>query len=137
MTAAGGQSRFGCLSRFAAYSCVGAAGTAAQYATLSTLVLMHACGTVLASGFGALVGAMINYILNYRLIFRATASHGETAPRFFAIAAAGIALNSLLMFALIHWLGAGWVAAQLATTACVLLLSYCANSRWTFRAHGM
>lgn len=119
--------------RFAAYASVGAAGTAAQYAVLSALVLFHACGAVVASGFGSITGAVVNYILNYHFTFRTTASHNKTAPRFFTVAAIGIALNSVLMFVLIHRLPLGWLAAQCITTACVLILTYGANSLWTFR----
>ncbi|WP_233868809.1 GtrA family protein [Paraburkholderia adhaesiva] len=123
------QSRF---SQFVVYACVGAAGTVAQYTVLSSLVLVHACGAVLASGLGAIAGAIVNYILNYRLTFRATASHGKTAPRFFSIAMTGVAINSALMFALIYRLQVGWLTAQCITTACVLILTYGANSLWTF-----
>lgn len=120
------------FSRFMAYAFVGAAGTFAQYAVFSSLVLVHACGAVLASGVGAITGAVVNYSLNYRLTFRATASHKKTAPRFFSIAATGVALNSALIFALIHRLQIGWLTAQFITTACVLILTYSANSLWTF-----
>jgi putative flippase GtrA len=64
---------------------------------------------------------------------RPTASHNKTAPRFFTIAAIGVALNSVLVFALTHRLSLGWLVAQCITTACVPILTYCANSLWTFR----
>jgi putative flippase GtrA len=136
MTTGGCTSRgmgFVRLVRFVAYAGVGAIGTAAHYAVLTSLVLMQACGPWLASAFGASVGAVLNYVLNYRLTFRATASHGKTAPRFFAIATAGVGLNYALMLVLIQRLGASWLVAQLVTTVCVLLLTYSANSLWTFR----
>lgn len=134
MTAAGGKTRIARFSCFLAYACVGAAGTCVQYAVLSALVLLDACGAVLASALGAIAGACVNYLMNYRITFRATASHGKTAPRFFVVAAAGVALNSSLMFALIHRINAGWLVAQCVTTACVLIFTYGANSLWTFRA---
>jgi putative flippase GtrA len=124
---------FAQIRRFVGYTCVGAAGTAVQYGVLSALVLVHACGAVVASALGALGGAIVNYGLNYHLTFRATRSHREAAPRFFAVAAVGVALNSALMYVLIHLLGIGWLLAQFATTGCVLILTYCANSLWTFQ----
>jgi len=122
------------LPRFAAYVNAGAVGTLAQYGVLSALVLSSTSGAVVASGLGAITGAVVNYILNYRFVFRTTASHRKTAPCFFAVAATGIALNSALMFTLIHRFALGWLAAQCVATACVLIFGYGANSLWTFRA---
>ena len=133
MTVVGWPSRF---RRFVAYACVGALGTVAQYSVLSVLVLTHACGAVFASALGSIAGAIINYVLNYHLTFRATASHVQTAPRFFAVAVAGAMLNSAVMYALIHRLDMSWLAAQCTATLCVLCMTYCANLVWSFRAQG-
>lgn len=123
--------------RFVGYACVGATGTAMQYAVLATLVSLHALGAVAASCIGAIAGAIVNYGLNYRFTFRATGAHHRTAPRFFAVAVAGIVINSALMFAFTRWLRLSWLPAQCITTGCVLLLTYTASSLWTFRVHRM
>jgi putative flippase GtrA len=125
--------KFAQIRRFVGYACVGVAGTAVQYAVLSALVLVHACTAVVASALGAVAGAVVNYVLNYRLTFRATRSHREAAPRFFAVAAVGVVLNSALMYLLIHRFAIAWLLAQCITTACVLILTYSANSLWTFQ----
>lgn len=121
------------LLRFAGYACVGATGTAAQYAVLSALVFLDLSGAVVASCIGAIAGAIVNYILNYRFTFKASATHGRSAPRFALVAAAGIVLNGALMNGLTGHLNVSWLPAQIVTTACVLLLTYTASAMWTFR----
>lgn len=122
------------LLRFAGYACVGATGTAAQYAVLTALVFLDLSGAVVASCLGAIVGAFVNYILNYRFTFKASGGHRRSAPRFAVVAAAGVVLNGALMNVLTGHLNVSWLPAQIATTACVLLLTYTASSLWTFRA---
>lgn len=120
--------------RLACYMCVGATGTAVQYTVLAVLIRTHALGAVAASCLGAIAGAIVNYFLNYRFTFRSIGSHSQTAPRFLAVAMAGIGLNGALMAALTHRLHVPWLPAQCITTTCVLVLTYTASSLWTFRA---
>lgn len=105
-----------------------------QYAVLAALVSMRVCGAVAASCAGAVAGACVNYILNYRFTFRASGSHSRTASRFLMVAVAGIALNSMLMYVMVGRLNLPWLPAQCLATACVLLLTYTASSRWTFHS---
>ncbi|CAG4907159.1 GtrA family protein [Paraburkholderia saeva] len=121
--------------RFCAYACVGATGTGAQFAVLYALVSTKMLGAVAASCIGAVFGAIVNYVLNYHLTFRSTGRHAHVAPRFFAVAAAGIAVNSACMFLLATWLHVPYLIAQCAATACVLVTTYIANSIWAFKTH--
>ena len=57
------------------------------------------------------------------------------APRFFAVAAAGLAVNSVCMFALVNYLHLPYLLAQCAATVCVLATTYVANSIWAFKTH--
>jgi putative flippase GtrA len=123
------------ILKFVGYACVGAAGTAVQYVVLAVLVSVHAWGAVMASCLGAIAGAMVNYSLNYRFTFRATGMHRRSAPRFAVVAGVSILLNSTLMTVFTHRLDFAWLPAQLVTTGCVLVLTYVASSRWTFRTH--
>jgi putative flippase GtrA len=120
--------------RFCTYACVGAAGTGVQYLLLAALVSTHSLGPAVASGLGAVAGALVNYLLNCRFTFRSTGEHRTTAPRFLIVAAAGVGFNSALMDLLADRLRVPWMAAQLITTACVLALTYSANSVWSFRS---
>ncbi|HTJ95423.1 MAG TPA: GtrA family protein [Pararobbsia sp.] len=120
--------------QFVRYAIVGAAGTATQYAVLGMLMSLHVCEVVLASGCGVIAGALVNYALNYRITFRATTPHRRAAPRFFAVAGAGLGINSALMYGLAHRLGMPWLFAQVLTTACILVFTYVASLRWTFHS---
>ncbi|CAG9226974.1 membrane hypothetical protein [Paraburkholderia tropica] len=121
------------LTRFVGYACVGATGTLVQYMTLAALVMAHTVGPVVASCLGAVAGALINYYLNHRFTFRSGLPHAKSAPRFFVIAAAGLALNGALMLVLTHLADVAWMVAQCVTTAVLLVLTYTASSVWTFR----
>jgi len=121
------------LFRFLAYACVGATGTAVQYGILFALVSKGTPGPVPASRIGGAAGAVVNYILNYKLTLRSSDSHRNIAPRFFAVAGAGVALNSLFMFLLVHRLSMPYLLAQCVATACVLVTTFVVNSIWAFK----
>ncbi|SEA58842.1 GtrA family protein [Paraburkholderia sartisoli] len=121
--------------RFCAYVGVGAAGTGVQYVVLFALVSTKLLGAVAASCIGAVFGAIVNYVLNYHLTFRSTGRHAHVAPRFFAVAAAGLAVNSVCMFLLVNDIHLPYLIAQCAATACVLATTYVANSIWAFKTH--
>ncbi|KVG64486.1 GtrA family protein [Burkholderia pseudomultivorans] len=119
--------------RFVRYASVGAIGTAVQYGTTAMLVSLRACEVVVASCAGAIAGAGVNYLLNYHVTFRATGAHCTTALRFFSVAVPGIAINGALMWLLSHRGGWPWLPAQCMSTVIVLVMTYTANSLWTFR----
>lgn len=118
--------------RFLIYTAAGAVGTACQYAVLILLVQSGLATPVPASALGALVGAVVNYGLNYRITFKSQASHLKAASRFGLIALAGIVLNTGLMHLLTIQLTLNYLLAQLLSSAAVLMLTYSANALWTF-----
>lgn len=118
---------------FARFLLIGAAGTTVHFIVVAAGVRLFDAHPVVASQCGAVLGALLNYILSHRLNYGGSAPLGATAPRFFTVAAAGFVLNGLLMglFA-VHWrLDA--LVAQCFTTALVLLWNFLANHFWTFR----
>lgn len=118
--------------QFSVFSLMGAMGTAAHYALLFLLVTGVGVHPVPASVAGAVLGAVINYILNYRFTFRSNRKHQEALPRFLAIAATGLALNTILMWLLVEPLRMHYLGAQLIATGCVLIWNYFGNRHWTF-----
>jgi putative flippase GtrA len=118
--------------QFSLFSLMGAMGTAAHYALLFFLVTSLGVHPVPASVAGAVLGAVINYILNYRFTFRSDRKHKEALPRFLAIAATGLALNTILMWLLVEPLHMHYLIAQLIATGCVLIWNYFGNRHWTF-----
>jgi putative flippase GtrA len=119
-------------NRFAKFAGVGAIGTAGHYVTLFVLVDMAGRDAVIASSAGFLVGAIINYVLNYRFTFESRQSHSSTAPKFFAIALGGFFLNGAAMSLFVNKFDLYYLFAQVITTGLILIWTFLANHYWTF-----
>ena len=87
--------------QFVRYAGAGAIGTAAHYALLIGLVQLAHMGAVAASTAGAVTGALVNYALNHRYTFASARRHRDAMPRFLLVAILGIALNALVMVAVL------------------------------------
>jgi putative flippase GtrA len=120
------------LPQFVRYAGAGLIGTAAHYAVLVALVQGMQANVVVASTAGAIVGAGVNYALNHRFTFASRESHRRALPRFATVAAAGIALNALVLAAMLALVGPHYLAAQIVATLTVLVAGYLANRAWTF-----
>jgi putative flippase GtrA len=112
----------------------GAVGTAAHYATLWGLVSIGS-GPVGASALGAVVGAGVNYVLNYHWTFGSDLPHRKTLPRFLTIAVFSLALNTLLMALLTSGTKLHYLAAQVFATGACLILNYLASRFWAFQGN--
>ena len=123
-------SRF--LPQFIRYGGAGAIGTAAHFAALVALVQLAGAGPIIASTVGAIIGAVINYALNYRFTFASRRAHHIALPRFAAVAAGGVALNALVLSAILTLLRPHYLVAQIVATAAVLIAGFVANRKWTF-----
>jgi putative flippase GtrA len=113
------------------FSLVGVIGTLAHYSILYVLVEFYGFDPIWASGWGALAGLIINYVLNYSLTFKSQQSHVQTFPKFALIASLGLCLNLALMALLTHHLY--YLYAQVVTTVAVLIWNFFANTFWTFQ----
>jgi putative flippase GtrA len=120
------------FSQFLRYAGAGAIGTVAHYAVLVALVQGLQTAVVTASTAGAIAGACVNYALNHRFTFASRESHRRALPRFAAVAAAGIALNALVLGAVLVLVGPHYLVAQVVATLAVLVAGYLANRAWTF-----
>lgn len=120
------------LSRFLRFALVGVVGTAAHYALLLVLVELAGFDPVVGSVGGFLLGALVNYGMNRRLVFASDRAHVEALPRFFAVAGMGLVINALLMRLFVHVLGLHYLLAQVVTTALLLVWHYGGNALWTF-----
>lgn len=117
--------------RFFGVGCVSAVG---HYGLLILLVQAAGVAAVPASAAGALLGAWINYSLNYRFTFRSNKGHLESVPKFAMVAVIGLLLNTLFMWVGVDHLGMHYLFAQIVTTALVMVWSFAANRFWTFHA---
>jgi putative flippase GtrA len=123
------------LRRFLAFAGVGVIGTAAHYLTLTVLFEVLGLSAVISSSAGYVVGAVVNYLLNYRYTFRSSLSHARTAPMFFAIAGVGFFMNGAIVALLTGRFSLHYLLAQVVATGTVLVWNFLANHFGTFREH--
>ena len=103
-----------------------------HYGLLILLVQVADADAVLASAAGALLGAVINYFLNYHFTFQSSKKHHESIAKFIVVAAVGLGLNTLFMWIMVNLLGLHYLLSQVATTGLVLIWSFLGNRFWTF-----
>lgn len=120
-------------AQFTKFAGVGVIGTAAHYVTLICLVQLLDANAVLASSAGAIIGATVNYILNYHYTFQSSKKHHEALTKFFAVATVGFILNGILMTTLTSSFELYYLLAQIITTGIVLVWNFTGNRIWTFR----
>jgi putative flippase GtrA len=120
------------LPEFLRYAGAGAVGTAAHYALLVALVQFARADAVLASTAGAILGALVNYGLNYRFTFASDKAHRVSLPRYAGVALAGIVLNGVVLAAALAPGVLHYLLAQLVATGAVFVAGYLVNRRWTF-----
>lgn len=120
------------FKQFIVYSIIGIIGTTGQYIVLIILVEIFGSNPVIATTFGFVVGAVINYILNYNFTFRSNKSHREAALKFLIVATVGASINSLIMYLGTEFLTLHYIIVQVIATILVLLWSFVINKYWTF-----
>ena len=125
--------------QFTKYLISGALGTLTHYTIMWCLVSM-AWSPIIATGMGALSGALINYVFCRTIVFyknptnQLMVNRVNTAGsfiRFLVVAAILAVINSIYFYLLFHTTNC-IVIAQLLSTACVLPVGYVMNKRWSF-----
>ncbi len=120
------------LSPLGRYAMAGGLGTLSHYAVLAGLVEVGSVSPTVATTFGAMTGAVVNYWLNYLFVFGSSKSHLETVPKFSAVALLGAATNASGMWLLNETQGMHYAVSQIVCTLVVLLLGFTLNRLWTF-----
>lgn len=120
------------MTRLLRYTLVGAVATAVHYALLALCVEAGAWPAWLASGFGAVIGAQVAYLGNRQFTFAYRGEFGSSWLKFQTTAALG-ALLGMLIVGIAVYLGWHYLAAQVAATLAMLLLTFVINRVWTFR----
>lgn len=118
------------LIRFAGAGLISAVG---HFGLLILLVQEFAIAPVPASAAGALLGAWINYAVNYRYTFRSSKKHREAVLKFAVVAIIGLVLNTFFMWLFVGPLGLHYLLSQLVTTGLVFVWSFVASRYWTFQ----
>lgn len=124
--------RSGAAGRFLVFSAVGVVGTAAHYFVLIVLHEFLDLNPLIASAFGFILGALVNYSLNYHVTFESNASHGPAILKFYLIATVGFLLNMVIMWLMLHHFEMHYIVSQLFATGVVLVWGFLGNSLWTF-----
>jgi len=86
----------------------------------------------LATALGFSTGAVVNYFLNARFTFRSTRPHRKALPRFLAVAAVGMALNSGIVALGVDVFRLYYMIPQVFATGTVVLGTFLVNRAWTF-----
>ncbi|MFG1419769.1 GtrA family protein [Xanthobacter sp. V0B-10] len=120
------------LAQIASFAWVGILATGAHFATLALVVERGIAGPVVASTLGAVVGAVVSYVLNRAFTFESTRSHAGAVPRFMVVALVSFILNGALMDLLVHRLGVFYLLAQVITTAVTMLWTFSGYRVWAF-----
>jgi putative flippase GtrA len=118
--------------QFTAFFGVGLAAAIAHYGLLIGLVEGFAVGPVTATLAGYVAGGIVSYALNRTHTYSSERPHREATWRFAMVAGVGFLLTWGFMQALVTWLGAPYLPAQLVTTGIVMVWSFTAHKAWTF-----
>lgn len=103
-----------------------------HYGLLILLVRSFSVDSVSASVAGSLLGAGINYVMNYHFTFRSNKRHQESLTKFAIVASLSVVFNMMLMWLAVDVYEVHYLKAQLLTTLLLLLWSFTANRLWTF-----
>lgn len=122
--------------QFLVFSCIGALGTAGHYTVLILLVQLAHIDPVFATTAGFIVGALINYVLNYRITFSSNKKHSEALLKFLTVAGLGGVMNAAIMSLGIDLLELHYLVIQVLATCIVLVFNFMANKYWTFDETG-
>ncbi len=118
--------------QFILFSTIGAVGTGGHFLTLILLVEAAGVSAVWATMAGFMVGALINYFLNYHLTFKSDKVHHEAMLKFFTVALVGAGMNMLIMYIGVDILVQFYLLVQVVASSVVLLWTFSANKLWTF-----
>ena len=121
------------IRQFFSFAAVGVVGTVAHYSTLIALVQITHVNPVVSSGAGFVIGALVNYALNYRLTFQSTKLHRDSMPKFFLVALVGLAFNTAIMELVTEIWKLHYLVGQILATGTVLVWNFTINRFWTFK----
>lgn len=111
---------------------LGAFGTAVQYITLIILVEWLSANPVFSSTIGFILGAIINYLLSYIIVFKSKKNHSEAFVKFMTVASGGLFLNVVIMHIGTDILKWHYILCQISATGLVLFWNFTLNKIWTF-----
>jgi putative flippase GtrA len=119
--------------RVAWFIVVGCAAAGVHFGVVVLLVTHAGWPPLVANVGGWLVAFGVSFAGHHRFSFhRHTATLRSAAGRFFAISAAGFALNEAAYAALLHWGGLGYELGLALVLLAVAVATYGASRHWAF-----
>ncbi len=118
--------------QFILFAAIGAVGTGGHFLTLILLVEWAGLSAVWATTAGFIVGALINYFLNYHITFKSDKAHREAMLKFFMVALLGAGMNTLIVFVGVDLMAVHYLVVQVVASSLVLIWNFSANKFWTF-----
>lgn len=120
------------LSQAVRYGIAGSVAAATLFAVLALLVEVFGIMETLASAIGFVCGVVVNYTLQHRFVFARARGHGLYFPRYLAVTAGTLALNTALFWLLSSGLGIFYLASQVITIGVVVPINFAINRSFTF-----
>lgn len=108
--------------------------TAADFCAMIALVELARCSPVLAAALGATVGAVVNFVINRRWVFRAESGElARQARRYALVSLASAAWNALGEHLLVSAVGLHYLLARVLVSAAVSLgWNFPMQRHWVF-----
>ena len=117
---------------FARYVMGGGLAFLVHLAVLSFMVEALGQGETLSSAVGFMCAVPVNFLFQYRFVFRSRARMSHAFTKYCVITLATLGLNTLMFWILVTVPQLHYLAAQFFTTATVLFVNFFANRSITF-----
>jgi putative flippase GtrA len=117
--------------RFLRFIVIGGA-TGAVYVGVAVFLRWVGVGVDIATGSAVVISALVSYAGNHSWTFEVSGNHAHHLPRFALVVAAGIAVNQLLVFAFVDWLGWSYLSVLAAFLIAIPLLNFAVHNAYSF-----
>ncbi len=121
------------INQFTSFLSVGAIATICHYLLLIMLVEVFSVRVLIASTAGAILGGIINYVLNRKMTFQSNIAHKTVVPKFIIVALFAIVMNGLLMKFFTEIVFIPYIIAQCITTVMLITITFGLNKVWSFK----
>ncbi len=123
------------LVQFIKFGIVGVSNTLLTLVVYTVLLKVFGVWYLAASAIGFIVGATNGFLLNRRWTFRDHVGDALTPVRWAIVQGAGLAIDEVMLYVLVHDAKLDKLLAQVCATAVVTVATFFANRAWTFRVH--
>ena len=119
--------------QFVKFGIVGISNTLLTFAVYTVLLKVFGVWYIAASAIGFVVGATNGFLLNRRWTFAGHVGDAYTPVRWATVQTAGLGLNLLTLYLLVHDAGLDELLAQAIATVLVTVSTFLVNRAWTFK----